>query len=389
MSGPKSATFERAVAAHAWEIDDFHQKAVVCPGCVVLPSLLAGLEFRPETTWGQVLSAYLAGYTVSISLAQAAGAPDFLKAGWWPTSLFGPVGGAATLSLLVGHSPDQTASAMAIAAQQAGGSIAGSTAHSDARLLLAGFAAERALQSVVAADEGWLGPRDFFDNDRSPLRIAEATIPASGSEIMRTSVKLYPAANHVQAAIGLTLDLLTEARIGAEEIICLEAALPAQIASIVDRPAPFGSRLERLTSAQYILASAAVSMQLTVDEYDRSKHEEDAVLSLASRVRVVSDHELARDYPDHWGARITVTLADGRVLAGILHRPRGDTDGPPHEGLLHEKFVRMTRSAVGAEAAHAAFERMTRAQDTAMPSDVIGADILNALGFESETRNPL
>jgi 2-methylcitrate dehydratase PrpD len=365
--GPRRTAFTAGVYANVWEVAGIHRGAVLVPGCVVLPAALAALEVQPDVPWERVLRSYAAGYEVALAAAFAVGGDALIARGWWPTSLLAPLGGAATASLLLGQPPAHTASAIALAAQQAGGAIAGSTADADGRYLLCGQAAERAVSAVLAVAAGWRGPRDVLDDERSPLRRRGAA--PSGFLLPETSIKVHAGAKHVQAAIDAVSDATHELT-DAGAVLGIRCALPEPLVRPVDRPPPFGSALNALASAQFMLAVSVVRGRCSPWEFQPYLLEDAAVLGLAERVEVVPAADLSASYPASWGARVEVTTHSGTVRA-----ERRDARGDPGHDLsaaeLVAKFVTLAGPSLGDEPARDLAEALLHADPAAPPAALL------------------
>jgi 2-methylcitrate dehydratase PrpD len=337
--GPAARTaFAAGAYANTWEVAGIHRAAVLCPGCVVLPATLAALELRPDVEWDEYLRAYLAGYEVALAAALAVGGDRIIERGWWPTALLAPLGGAAAASILLGRSATATASAIALAAQQAGGAIAGSTTDADGRYLLSAFAAERAINAVLGVEAGWQGPLDILDERRSPM-LRQRT-PPTGYLLPETSMKAHAGAKHMQAAID-ALSLVDA------DVLSIRCALPAPLVRTVDRPPPYPTPLHALASAQYMLAVSARQGRCSPWEFGPQLLRDKAIIELAGNVDVVAADDLTEEYPASWGARLEVTTASGTIRVERRHA-RGD---PGHEltaAELSDKVSTLAGPALGA-----------------------------------------
>ncbi|MEV6904701.1 MmgE/PrpD family protein [Amycolatopsis sp. NPDC051372] len=339
----RRTAFLGGVYAHGWEAGDIHRGSVLCPGCVVLPATLAVVPSAASAE--DFERAFLAGYEVALAAAAAIGGEGLIRRGWWPTALLAPLGGAAAASVLLDRPLAVTASAIALAAQHAGGSIAGATDRADGKYLLAGFAAERAVTAFLAADSGWTGPLDILDDPRSPLRRSEGALPEPFL-LPETSLKPHAGAKHLQGAIDAVLSLRPGdgwSRSSVRRVRCL---LPAQLAGIVDRPPPFGSALSALGSAQFVLAIAALRGHCTPWDFEDGALRDEAVLELARVVEVGSADDLTAAYPAKWGARVEITTAAGAVSADRLDA-RGDPGNPLPDNEIVGKFVTLAERELG------------------------------------------
>jgi 2-methylcitrate dehydratase PrpD len=77
-------------------------------------------------------------------------------------------------------------------------------------------------------------------------------------------------------------------------------------------------------SIPYVLARYLVSGSVSLADFEPERVAEPAVQELAGRVAVCEDDGFEAAFPEDWGARVTVHLADGRSLAGERAYPRGD-----------------------------------------------------------------
>ncbi|GAA3527841.1 MmgE/PrpD family protein [Amycolatopsis ultiminotia] len=351
----RRTAFLAGAYAHAWEAGDIHRGSVLCPGCVVLPATLAVLG---NASADEHERAYLAGHEVALAAAAAIGGERLIRRGWWPTALLAPLGAAAAAAVLLDRPQTVTASAIALAAQHAGGSIAGATDRADGKYLLAGFAAERAITAFLAADSGWTGPLDILDDPRSPLRRERPGLPAPYL-LPETSLKPHAGAKHLQGAIDAVLALRPPGGRPRGEVRRLTCRLPAQLAGIVDRPPPFSSPLSALGSAQFVLAVSARRGHCTPWDFDDEALHDDAVLELARVVRVEPAGDLTAAYPAKWGARVELTTASGTVVADRLDA-RGDPGNPLGHDEIVAKFGTLAEREFGSAPARAIAESLLR-----------------------------
>lgn len=372
-------------AAHAWEVDDLHHGATICAGSVVLPALLGAAVAEPELEWGRFLAACRAGYDVAVAAGSAVGSAALLARGWWPTSLVGPLGAAAALAVAAGDRSRCEAS-LGIAAQQAGGSLAGSTAVADARYLLAGTAAERGVWADLAAASGWRGPEDFFDLARTPLPVASEAVDAierPGAAIETAGIKRHPAAQHLQAAIETLLDLLRSEGIDPSSIERVDCLLPMQIASVVDRPPHAPSALSALSNGPFVLAAAAIAGRLTTAEYGADRRSDPDVLALASRIRIVPDETLGRAYPNQWGAKVKI-FAGARSFVGVRASAIGSRDRRMDREGVDLKFLENVVPVLGPQRAEEVLATLREAPMGARAVDLIPRETVSQVAVSGD-----
>ena len=128
------------------------------------------------------------------------------------------------------------------------------------------------------------GPLDILDDARSPLRGEPGARVPDHYLLPELSMKGHAGAKHLQAAVDAVLTV--RAGCGHEPVRRIVCRLPARLAGVVDRPPPFGSPLNALASAQFILAVAAVRGHCTPWDFTPEALADETVLALAREVTV-------------------------------------------------------------------------------------------------------
>jgi 2-methylcitrate dehydratase PrpD len=119
---PADAALANGVAAHAFELDDYHH-AKIHPGAAVIPAALA-LGEQVETSGMALFTAIVAGYEVMIRAALALDPVSARLRGWHLTGVTGPLGAAAAAASLLRLDAERTAWALGLAGTQGAGLFA-------------------------------------------------------------------------------------------------------------------------------------------------------------------------------------------------------------------------------------------------------------------------
>ena len=114
------AAWINGTAGHALDYDDVALHGH--PSTVLVPAILAEAEAL-DLGGREMIAAYVAGYETWAELAGRDPGHHHIK-GWHPTGIFGAIGAAAACASLRRLDPRQTAMALALAASQAGGTMA-------------------------------------------------------------------------------------------------------------------------------------------------------------------------------------------------------------------------------------------------------------------------
>jgi 2-methylcitrate dehydratase PrpD len=137
------------VAGHILDYDDTYSPGVVhASACAAPAALVLGAEL--ETTVGDVLGAYAAGFESAAALARGSH-PQLYERGWHPTAVCGTVGAATAAARLLGLGEAERDAAAALALLRAGGLRA--AFGSDGKAVQVGMAAAAGVQAarLVAA----------------------------------------------------------------------------------------------------------------------------------------------------------------------------------------------------------------------------------------------
>lgn len=160
-ASPADAAFANATVAHGLVQEDMHTPSVSHIGVVVWPALLALAEHQ-STSGEEFVCAGVAGYQVMGRLGQALITKDIARV-FRPTGLIGAIGAAAAGARLLRLSPEQTASALALAANTAGGLNEWPHVGGDEMFFHAGHCARNAVTAVLLAKAGARASETVFE----------------------------------------------------------------------------------------------------------------------------------------------------------------------------------------------------------------------------------
>ena len=315
------AAFANATTAHGLVQEDMHTRSVSHIGVVVWPTLLALAEHQ-RSTGADFIAAAVAGYQVMGRLGHAVINRDVAQR-FRPTGLFGASGAAAAGARLLRLSEDETTSAIALAANTAGGFNEWAHTGGDEMFFHPGFAARNAVTSVLLARAGARASESALDGRAGFYaaygREPGATLELGGDwEILAVYHKPAPACNFAQTPAQAALAVRRANAIALHEIeqVVVRSFLEAIAYPGCDHAGPYGSPLQAKMSIQLAVAAALVHGRLD-EAFYRSYAGDAAVASLARRVRLENDAEFAAGFPQRQGAEVIVSLKDGR---SVRHR---------------------------------------------------------------------
>jgi 2-methylcitrate dehydratase PrpD len=180
-----------------------------------------------------------------------------------------------------------------------------------------------------------------------------------------TSFKPWPACRHTHATIDCVM-ALREADAGhlADFRHCEVEGFRDALA-ICDNPRP-ATRTEAKFSLQYVVVATAEFGVLRPEHFDAACFERDDLRSRMARVSLRVAPDITQRYPAHYGARVTMTLADGKLVNHEVQDSLGDPERALPEAAILEKARKLMAYAGVTEA------RAQQALDAA--ADLLGSD---------------
>ncbi len=289
------------------EMDDVHRTAILHPGPVVWPTVLAAARGHGMD---EVLDAAVRGYEAMISIGATFDARHY--AHWHNTATAGLFGAAAAAAALQGADRAQLVAALGLAGSVTGGFWQMRHEPVTAKQWHIAHAMRTGLETAAFALRGITGPRFILEGPQGlyagTCDAAKPMLLADGWRISEVSFKPWGACRHAHPAIDAALELKKQGALqGPVTVATYRDAL-----TFCDRPEP-RSVIEAKFSLQH---AVAVVMERGVPEL--ADFEPEAIAALADARKLVTveeDPALTAAYPAHFGARVTsagasVTLAD-------------------------------------------------------------------------------
>jgi len=326
--GPQAAALANGPAGAILEMDDVDRRALLHPGPVVMPAVLAMAEARGTIEADAVLDAIVRGYEAMIRIGRAAGASHYRY--FHPTGTCGGFGAAAAVASLLELNAERTAWALGLAGQQASGLWRARHEPGSVKALHDGRASANGLASALLARDGFRGPLRVLEGEQgffqgmAPEADPEAVLaPGSGWAIHDVSLKPHAACRHAHPAIDAALALRD--RLGDRpDTVVVETYRDAVL--FCDRPEP-RTPAEGKFSLQHSVAVALIHGDAGLARFESEALVDPAVVALRSRVRVEPVGDLTAAYPGRFGARMVATCGGVRHRAEALEA-LGDPENP-------------------------------------------------------------
>jgi len=357
------AVQDMSVAAHCGEMDDIHAGAGTCIGGMVVPALMALTE-RYGGSGKRFLEALILGYETTARVGLSINAPRLFTHGWWPSTVCGVFGVAAAGAKLLAWSAELTANALGIAALNAGGMITGGNEGATARHLVFGRAAQAGVLALLAAEQGFTGPKRAFEDPRGfcPTLTDDPKwnylMPSDHYFLPEVAFKPYPCARQLHAGVEALLQVLQEHSLSSTAIEEIELSVPTANAGMLNRPTATMSRAAMLGSGQYVMAITALRGKMDLASFAEEFLNSREVHRLMTKVQVKAATDLDRHFPQYWPGRVSVGLFNGDHLNQEIIIPKGENGNPMSPGEVEEKFLDLASPILGESQAQAVVQEI-------------------------------
>jgi 2-methylcitrate dehydratase PrpD len=341
-----------AVAAHCTEMDDIHGGAGTCIGAMIVPALIAMAE-KHGGDGRRFLEAAIVGYETTARVGLSVDGPSLFARGWWPSAVCGAFGVAAAGAKFLGWPVAQTVNALGIASLHAGGMMTGGNEGATARHLVFGRAAQNGVLALLAAEQGFTGPKRAFEDPRGfCLTLCseprwEYLKETDRFHLPEIAFKPYPCARQLHAGVEALLQLLRQHSIAPNVIEEIELSVPTLNAGMVNRPGAAANRAAALGSGQYVMAVTAVRGKMDLVSFDEPFLRSGQVRELLAKVKVTGATELDKHFPRHWPGRAAVKTSDGRSWTHEIIIPKGEPGNPMSTREIEEKFCSLAGPVIG------------------------------------------
>lgn len=180
-----------------------------------------------------------------------------------------------------------------------------------------------------------------------PIDLAQIGQPRHGrSAIETTGLKLYPAEYSAQGPIESVLSL--RSGLALDEVERIDVFLHwsgwHEIGGGAGDAREKSDPLTRETadhSLAYIVASALLDGDVTIDSFDEVRRRDPVLRQLMGRIGVHEDPALTAAHAGEiprWPSRVEIRLRDGRVLARDSGPPKGHPTRPLSDGEVEAKY---------------------------------------------------
>jgi 2-methylcitrate dehydratase PrpD len=358
----RAAALYNGTAAHAAEIDDSFRDAMYHPGAATIAAALAASQ-AVNATGVDFLRAVVLGYELSTRIGVVMGRPHYRY--WHNTGTMGAFGAAAAAASAFRLDQAAFAQALALAATFTAGLQQAFRQESMAKPLHAGRAAEAGVLAAQLAARGMRSSLDVLEGEAG-LGRAMSTGPdwsAIGAtlgtdfHITRLTFKNHVGCGHTFAAIDGALALLQQHGFTHTDIERVHLGVYQPTLDIAPHVDPQNADQAKF-SLHYMVATALVHGSVRLAAFEPARLDDPATRALMTRIDKVLDPEVDAAFPGRRGARVEVSLRDGRRLVHLQPDRKGDPELPLSDADLEGKLLELAGPSLGEPATRALIHRI-------------------------------
>jgi 2-methylcitrate dehydratase PrpD len=294
-----------------------------------------------------MIAAYVAGYETWAELL--ARQIDHLHTkGWHPTCVYGAVAAAAACAALRRLSPEQAATALAIAASEASGVSA--NFGTMMKPLQVGRAAQSGVIAARLAQAGFTAAADALEHANGYLAAysvkGQVDVESGTGHLGKTwrilqeglNVKQYPMCYCTHRVIDAVVDLATAHDIDPKAVERVDVRIGAVQLGLLRNHRP-ATGLEAKFSLEFAVASGLAVRRAGLSEVTDDFVRRTEIQDLIGKVHYDTVTETLPGLPFAPFDQVTVALAGGKVVQSPPMRyARGSTDAPLGPAELRRKF---------------------------------------------------
>ena len=353
-----------SVASHCGEMDDIHGGAGTCIGAMIVPALSAIGE-KHGGPGEKFLEAAAVGYETIIRIGLAIDAPKLFAHGWWPSTICGAFGVAAAGTKFLDLSFEQTVNALGIASLHSGGMITGGNEGATARHLAFGHAAQNGVLALLAAKQGFTGPKRALEDPRG-FCLTLCNEPNwdylqsfDSFHLPEVAFKPYPCARQLHAGVEALLKILRRTSLTPSAIEEIELFLPAQNAAMMNRSSITASHAATVGSGQYVTAVTVLRGKIDLASFESEFLDSVEVRELMNKIKISSSADLDRHYPKYWSGRVAVRLFGGQTYSEEVIIPKGESGNPMTQSEVEAKFLSLAAPVLGDQKARSVIDEVS------------------------------
>jgi len=366
---PEQAAFVNATFGHGQDFDDTCMLVQTHPGAVVIPTAIAVAE-EFHATGQELIYAITAGIEVMLRVAYSV-SPGCLQRGHHSLPAAGPFGAAISAGLLLGLSPDGLVQALGIAGSFSGGLVEYTQAGGSVKRIHAAIPTTAGIRAAYFARLGLTGPETVLDGNRGFCRVfSDSPCVERLTEqlferylIMEVGLKAYNCCYFIHSPLEALLELVESHGLQASEIAQIAVGTSRQGTVHVGKLPYPQDHLGAQFSIHFTLAMSLLDGPPGLYSYNDEQLHNAAIRDLGRRILVYEDETCTAEYPENWGAIVTVEKSSGQKFTNRVRYPKGTPKNPMSPSEIRQKFVRNIIPVLGLATADQLYAELAHIED--------------------------
>jgi 2-methylcitrate dehydratase PrpD len=365
-TSPLFAALVNGAASHVVEQDDLHNGAVLHPGTVVFPAVLATAQ-QTGAPGRDLVAAAVVGYEAGVRVGAFLGRSHYRV--FHTTGTAGTLAAAAGTAHLLGADEATMLHALGSAGTQAAGLWEFLRDAADSKQLHTAKAAADGLLAAYVACDGFTGPTRVLEgeqgmaagmsSDADPAKLTSGL--GERWAVLETSFKFHASCRHTHPAADALLQAMEEHQLTADRIARVRARVYQAAIDVLGPVTDPRTVHQSKFSMGFVLALVALYGRAGIMEFSDEQLGNPEVRAFLDRVEMVLDPEIDAAYPLRWIGAVEV---DGARFTSRVEVPKGDPGNTLSREELEDKAQRLAAFQGGASP-----EEMRRIIDRAWALD--------------------
>lgn len=350
---PFYASFINGASSHVVELDDLYNAAVFHPGTVVFPSALATAQDLGSSGREFILSSII-GYEIGARVGKFLGKSHYKI--FHTTGTAGTLGAATAASSLFHADSEEMLNSIGTAGTQAAGlwEFLRDAAHS--KQLHTGKAAANGVFSAYLSHYGFTGARNILEGDQGMGKgMSSEVFPEELSRylgitwaVLETSLKHFASCRHTHPSADALIRAISEYEIHPEEIKRITAHVHKAAIDVLGPVVNPSTIHQSKFSMPFVLSLISLRRSAGLNDFSEESLHDPKIRDFMSRIVMIEDREIEKDYPMIWKGLVEIELNSGRTIESMIKYPLGDPENFLSRDEVLEKFRTLCRYSNGA-----------------------------------------
>jgi len=367
----KDAVFLNGLNGHALDFDDGTNTGIIHLGSPIF-SVLLPLAQRYKIDSRKFLESVVIGYETSFTMAVSI-QPKHKELGFHATGTCGVLGIAMAVSYMLDYTPEQTKNAFATACVSATGMLQVLDDGSELKPYNVAKSALLGLISTQMARAGFVGNPDPLGSFRGYLKMMAGDNDLELKEplfngtyaIKKSYTKPYAACRYCHPAIEAAIRMKKKYSIKKEAVSSIQVSTYYWAVNKHDHT-EIPSAASAKMSIPYGVAVSLIYGKAGLAEYDSYHVEDEGILELVRKVRVLADDELTMLFPKVTTAIVTLETTSGELCTERVDFPKGEPENPLTEKEFVDRFIELITYSGRTEEEANAIIRVVKDMDDSM-----------------------